>query len=139
MVVPSEVEELVASLLRRIETLEAENAELRRRLDLDSTNSSKPPSSDGLKKKPRVLKSLRTRTGKSSGGQKGHRGDTLRQVAEPDAIVEHAAEVCEQAFPEDRTPAASPRRPSNPPEAAPVKSGVQFQQNARQFLRRDMK
>jgi transposase len=40
------------------------------------------------------LKSLRTRTGKPSGGQKGHRGDTLRQVAEPDAIVEHAAEVC---------------------------------------------
>ena len=95
MVVPSEVEELVASLLRRIEALEAENAELRRRLDLDSTNSSKPPSSDGLKKKPRVLKSLRTRTGKRSGGQRGHRGDTLRQVAEPDAIVEHAAEACE--------------------------------------------
>ena len=80
--------------MRRIEALEAENAELRRRLDLDSSNSSKPPSSDGLKKKPRVLRGLRTRTGKPSGGQKGHRGDTLRQVAEPDRIVEHAAERC---------------------------------------------
>ncbi len=87
--------ELIDSLRREIEALRAENAELRRRLGLDSSNSSKPPSSDGLKKKPRVLKSLRTRTGKRSGGQKGHRGDTLRQVAEPDAIVEHAAEVCE--------------------------------------------
>ncbi len=94
MNLPSEVEELVASLMRRIEALEAENAELRRRLDLDSSNSSKPPSSDGLKKKPRVMSSLRTRTGKRSGGQKGHRGDTLRQVAEPDGIVGHAAERC---------------------------------------------
>ena len=89
-----EVEELVGSLTRRIEALERENAELRRRLGLDSSNSSKPPSSDGLKKKPRVLKSLRRRTGKPSGGQKGHDGDTLRQIAEPDAVVEHAAEVC---------------------------------------------
>ena len=94
MILPPRVEELVASLMRRIEALEAENAELRRRLDLDSSNSSKPPSSDGLKKKHRVLRGLRTRTGKPSGGQKGHRGDTLRQVAEPDRIVEHAAERC---------------------------------------------
>lgn len=94
MNLPPEVEELVASLMRRIAALEAENAELRRRLDLDSSNSSKPPSSDGLKKKPRILRSLRRRAGKSSGGQKGHRGDTLRQVAEPDVVVEHTAEGC---------------------------------------------
>ena len=95
MVLPPEAVELIDSLRREIEALRAENAELRRRLGQDSSNSSKPPSSDGLKKKPRVLKSLRTRTGKLSGGQRGHDGDTLRQVAEPDAIVEHAAEVCE--------------------------------------------
>jgi transposase len=94
MIVPPDVEEFIVSLMRRIEALEADNAELRRRLGLDSSNSSKPPSSDGLKKKPRVLRSLRTRTGKRSGGQKGHRGDTLRQVAEPDLIIEHAAERC---------------------------------------------
>lgn len=95
MVLPPEAVELIDSLRGEIEALRAENAELRRRLNLDSSNSSKPPSSDGLKKKPRVLKSLRRRTGKPSGGQRGHDGDTQRQVAEPDAIVEHAAEVCE--------------------------------------------
>ena len=70
MGIPPEVAELVASLLRRIEALEAENAELQRRLDLDRPNSSKPPSSDGLKKKPRILRSLRERTGKRSGARK---------------------------------------------------------------------
>jgi transposase len=81
--------------MRKIEALEAENAELRRRLDLDSSNSSKPPSSDGLKKKRRVSGGLRRRTGKRSGGRdRGRRGDTLRPVAEPDVIIEHAAERC---------------------------------------------
>jgi regulator of replication initiation timing len=50
MSLPPEVEELILSLKREIEALRAENAELRRRLGLDSSTSSKPPSSDGLKK-----------------------------------------------------------------------------------------
>jgi transposase len=95
MSLPAEVEELIVSLRRQIAALEAEVAALRRQLGQDSSNSSKPPSSDGLKKKPRLARSLRGRSGKTSGGQEGHRGDTLRQVADPDFVVPHTACVCE--------------------------------------------
>ena len=94
MVIPPEIQELLASKDRRIAELEALVAELLRRLGLDSTNSSKPPSSDGLKKKPRAPRSLRGKSGKKRGGQEGHAGDTLRQVAQPDFVVPHEACVC---------------------------------------------
>jgi transposase len=74
-------------------TLKARNTELERRLGLDSSNSGKPPSSDGLKKQPRV-RSSREPSGKKPGGQKGHKGETLRQVAEPDSIVDHFPPSC---------------------------------------------
>ena len=94
MVLPAEVEELIAALKRQIAALEAEVADLRRQLGQDSSNSSKPPSSEGLKKKPRVPGSLRGRSGKASGGQTGHEGGTLRQVADPDRVVRHEACAC---------------------------------------------
>lgn len=94
MSLPAEVEELIASLRRQIAALEAEVADLRRRLGQDSSNSSKPPSSDGLGKKPRNAGSLRDASGRPSGGQKGHKGGTLRQVADPDCVVRHEACVC---------------------------------------------
>ena len=84
---------LVAALEAENAALKARLAELERRLGLNSSNSGKPPSSDGLTK-PARARSLRDRSGKKPGGQKGHKGETLRQVAEPDVVVNHYPSAC---------------------------------------------
>ncbi|MGH8312821.1 MAG: IS66 family transposase [Gammaproteobacteria bacterium] len=73
--------------------LHARIAELERRLGLNSSNSGQPPSSDGLKKPPRVS-SLREPSGKKTGGQKGHPGETLRRIETPDAIIDYYPQTC---------------------------------------------
>ena len=66
---PDAVVDLILSLQKRIEELEA-------RLKMNSRNSSKPPSSDGLNKPS--PKSLRKKSGRTTGGQPGHEGKTLQ-------------------------------------------------------------
>lgn len=102
---PEELRQLVRLLLERVQLLEArvkeleaenavlkrENAELRARLSMNSRNSSKPPSSDGLGNKPHP-KSQRKSSGRKSGGQPGHIGRTLRLVDKPDEVKVHAPE-----------------------------------------------
>ena len=73
--------------------MQARTAELERRLGLNSSNSGKPPSSDGLKKPVRVS-SLREQSGKKTGGQKGHPGETLCRTETPDAIIDHYPSAC---------------------------------------------
>ena len=80
----------------QVEILTAKVAELEGRLALNSRNSSKPPSSDGLNKpKP---KSLRVAGQNPSGGQAGHKGHTLKKVSHPDHTEQHRppahCEVC---------------------------------------------
>jgi transposase len=60
----------------------------------NSSNSSLPPSSDRFARQKKS-RSLREKSGKKPGGQKGHEGRTLLQVADPDAIVVHAVEACD--------------------------------------------
>jgi transposase len=67
--------------------------ELEDRLSKDSRTSSKPPSSDGLARAPR---SSRRPSGKSPGGQPGHRGHSLSLVESPDEVVRHRPSVCSQ-------------------------------------------
>ena len=79
---------------RQIAQMAQRIAELERRLGLNSGNSGKPPSSDGLGKKPRIAGSLRGSSDKKSGGQVGHKGDTLRRTETPDIIKTHTAATC---------------------------------------------
>jgi transposase len=83
----------VAGLSARVVSLEADNATLRARLDTNSRNSSKPPSSDGPGVKPHP-KSQRVSSGRKPGGQPGHVGHSLRLVEEPDEIKVHAPARC---------------------------------------------
>jgi transposase len=90
------IEQLIAQnalLIQERDVLLARVAELERRLGLNSSNSGKPPSSDGLKKPPRVS-SLRQPSGKKTGGQTGHPGETLCRVAQPDATIDHYPPTC---------------------------------------------
>ena len=72
------------------ERLRAENKDLIARLNQNSSNSSRPPSSNQFIKP----KSLRVKTGRKPGGQPGHKGNTLHVRDNPDVTVEHTADVC---------------------------------------------
>ena len=77
-----------------IRALEARIQALEDQLAKNSRNSSKPPSSDGLKRpKP---KSRRQKSGKPSGGQKGHVGYRLEPVEKPQHTEIHRVLECQR-------------------------------------------
>jgi len=93
-------EQIISTLLAKIADLEkvvikqaARIADLEKRLDKNSSNSSKPPSSDGLSKPPRTS-SLRENGKNKSGGQAGHKVETLKQTETPDIIKTHVLTTC---------------------------------------------
>jgi len=79
-------------VVSNIQKLEARIQALEDRLDKDSHNSSKPPSSDGLKKPVKSRK--RHPSSKKAGGQAGHVGVRLEPVEKPDYVVVHPVERC---------------------------------------------
>src|ERR1700736_412922 len=76
-----------------IEQLMAQVRELEGRLAKNSSNSSKPPGSDGPQKGIKT-KSERGKSGKKSGGQPGHSGRTLEQVDTPNHVVTRSPAAC---------------------------------------------
>jgi transposase len=85
----------------QIRALQEVFEQLQARMNMNSRNSSKPPSSDGLSKP--WPKSLRVTGQRPTGGQKGHPGSTLRQVQQVDAIVIHdvprQCQACQHKLP----------------------------------------
>ena len=84
---------MIEQLEATIAVLQEEIAELKEKLNKNSNNSAKPPSSDGLSKaKPR---SLRTSSGKKPGAQKGHEGKGLTLIGEIQSAIVHSPQQCE--------------------------------------------
>ena len=75
-----QLEQKCAELEARVAKLEAENDRLRKQLNNDSNNSSNPPSTDIKPNAPNTYNG-RTKTGRKSGGQKGHKGNHLSREA----------------------------------------------------------
>jgi transposase len=91
----AELRAVNAEQARLVDTLQARVVELERRLGKDSSNSSKPPSSDGLGKPARAGRQDDERAARRrSGKQPGAPGAHLARVAQPDKVALHAPDRC---------------------------------------------
>jgi transposase len=93
----AELRAVNAAQAQAIATLEARVAELERRLGKDSSNSSKPPSSDGLRKPPRTKQrgGERAEGRRKPGKQPGAPGAHLARVPQPDQVIWHVPDRCQ--------------------------------------------
>lgn len=101
-----ETKQEIAQLREENRLLQEENKALLEKVNLllnlvasqsikkDSHNSHNPPSSD--KSKPKRNKSLRKKTGRKPGGQKGHEGNTLKMTDNPNKVEKLQSNYCEQ-------------------------------------------
>ena len=84
---------LVVKLQDTIVKMQEEISELKRRVNMNSSNSSKPSSTNGYKK-PDKKRSLKGKSDKKRGGQKWHKGATLRPYEKPDSVEVLEIEDC---------------------------------------------
>ena len=90
-----ELVDLVASQAELIEKLTARVAELERRLGADSSNSSRPPSSDSpYTKKVAKTRSSRQRSGRKPGKQPGDPGVSRSLTDNPDKTIRIDPDTC---------------------------------------------
>jgi transposase len=87
--------EIILQLQKQVQALTQRVEELESRLNKNSRNSSKPPSTDGLAKPPCKPKSLRKKGQRKTGGQKDHEAHRLEQVEHPDHAVTLAVTACD--------------------------------------------
>jgi transposase len=87
-----ELIDIILAMQDKLLELASNMARLETKLNMNSANSSMPPSSDKWKRPH----SQRKKSGKKPGGQYGHKGHGLKIEGEPDEIVEHTPTVCEQ-------------------------------------------
>lgn len=86
----------ISKLMEKIENLEQTIKELQGKSNKNSCNSSRPPSSDGLRKPPSP-KSNREPSGKKPGAQQGHKGHGLKKIkADQVYDVPHRPHQCEK-------------------------------------------
>lgn len=98
MDIQEEIAQLRQALAESQEALLAANLkikELTERLNQNSRNSNWPSSRDTTRKKKRTTKSLRAKSNKKKGGQKGHQGHTLALSNTPDTIETHRPSSCQ--------------------------------------------
>jgi transposase len=131
------LEEVLAELveLRRVVAAQAERiAELERRLSADSSNSSRPPSSDApWEKKPAKKRSLRGRSGRKPGKQPGQSSSSRSLIDDPDRTVVIEPDRCREcASPlADATESGRERRQVVDVRAVPPPEVIEYQRVSR--------
>ena len=83
---------MINSLTEKVHSLEKQIKDQKGKLSKNSKNSSKPPSTDGYNKPD--PKSQRKPSERSSGGQPGHKGSTLKKVDKPDSVEISHLDAC---------------------------------------------
>ena len=82
---------MMAKLIVKLQALQDQVDELKCHLGLNSTNSSKPPSTDSpFVPKPKTASNAK----RKAGGQKGHEGKNLKTVEHPDVVIVSSPQEC---------------------------------------------